>query len=53
MKKPQLLEKEHLYSIMFESEKPAGRIFDLTLITAISLSIIISFIETIPSLAIS
>ena len=36
---------------MFESERPAGRIFDLTLITAISLSIIISFIETIPSLA--
>ena len=51
MKKPQWLEKENLYSIMFESEKPAGRIFDLTLITAISLSIIISFIETIPSLA--
>ena len=51
MKKPQWLEKEKLYSIMFESEKPAGRIFDLTLITAISLSIIISFIETIPSLA--
>ena len=36
---------------MFESEHPIGRIFDLTLITAISLSIIISFIETIPSLA--
>ena len=51
MKKPKWLEKEHLYSIMFESERPAGRIFDLTLIVAISLSIIISFIETIPSLA--
>ena len=51
MKKPHWLEKEKLYSIMFESETPAGRIFDLTLITAISLSIIISFIETIPSLA--
>ena len=51
MKKPKWLEKEKLYSIMFESEHPAGRIFDLTLITAISLSIIISFIETIPSLA--
>ena len=51
MKKPRWLEKERLYSIMFESERPAGRIFDLTLITAISLSIIISFIETIPSLA--
>lgn len=51
MKKPKWLEKEALYKIMFESEHPVGRIFDLTLITAISLSIIISFIETIPSLA--
>ena len=51
MKKPQWLEKENLYKIMFESENPAGRIFDLTLITAISLSILISFVETIPSLA--
>ena len=51
MKKPQWLEKEKLYSIMFESEHPVGRIFDITLIIAISLSIIISFIETIPSLA--
>ena len=51
MKKPQWLEKEKLYSILFESERPAGRIFDLTLMTAISLSIIISFIETVPSLA--
>ena len=48
MKKPKWLEKEALYKIMFESEHPVGRIFDLTLITAISLSIIISFIETIP-----
>ena len=51
MKKPHWLEKEKLYSIMFESEKPIGRIFDIILITAISLSIVISFIETIPSLA--
>ena len=51
MKKPQWLEKERLYSIMFESEHPIGRIFDLTLIVAISLSIIISFVETVPSLA--
>ena len=27
MKKPQWLEKEKLYSILFESERPAGRIF--------------------------
>ena len=48
MKKPRWLEKENLYKIMFESEHPMGRVFDLTLITAISLSIIISFVETIP-----
>ena len=51
MKKPHWLEKENLYKIMFESEHPTGRIFDLTLMTAISLSIIISFVETIPWLA--
>ena len=51
MKKPKWLEKEKLYSIMFESDVPMGRIFDLVLIVAISLSIIISFIETIPELA--
>ncbi len=36
---------------MFESEKPIGRIFDMAVMIAISLSIIISFIETVPSLA--
>ena len=36
---------------MFESDSPLGRIFDITLIIAISLSIIISFVETVPSLA--
>ncbi len=36
---------------MFESDEPLGRIFDLVLIVAISLSIIISFVETIPELA--
>ena len=51
MKKPHWLEKEKLYSIMFESDSPLGRIFDITLIIAISLSIIISFVETVPSLA--
>ena len=51
MKKPKWLEKEKLYSIMFESDVPMGRVFDLVLIVAISLSIIISFIETIPELA--
>ena len=51
MKKPEWLEKEKLYSIMFESDTPLGRIFDMVLIVAISLSILISFVETIPELA--
>lgn len=51
MKKPHWLEKEELYRVLFESEAPVGRIFDIVLMCAISLSIIISFIETIPSLA--
>ncbi|MBR1409502.1 MAG: ion transporter [Prevotella sp.] len=51
MKKPHWLEKEELYNIMFESDSRLGRIFDITLIIAISLSIIISFVETVPSLA--
>lgn len=36
---------------MFESDTPIGRIFDMVLIVAISLSILISFVETIPELA--
>ena len=51
MKKPKWLEKDKLYSILFESDEPMGRVFDLVLIVAISLSIIISFVETIPELA--
>ena len=51
MKKPEWLEKEKLYKIMFESDTPSGRAFDIVLMVAISLSIIISFVETIPSLA--
>ena len=51
MKKPKWLEKEKLYNILFESEKPIGRVFDIVLTVMILLSILISFIETIPSLA--
>jgi voltage-gated potassium channel len=51
MKKPKWLEKEQLYHILFEADSPSGRIFDIVLMVAISLSILISFIETIPSLA--
>ncbi len=51
MKKPYWLEKEKLYDIIFESDTPAGKKFDIVLIIAISLSILITFVETIPSLA--
>ena len=51
MKKPQWLEKEELYKILFEADTPKGRKFDIVLMVMISLSIVISFIETIPSLA--
>ena len=51
MKKPKWLEKEELYKILFEADTPKGRAFDIVLMVMITLSIIISFIETIPSLA--
>ncbi len=51
MKKPTWLEKENLYHIIFESDTPISRGFDIVLMVAISLSILISFIETIPVLA--
>jgi len=51
MKKPTWLEKDKLYDIIFEADTPAGRTFDIVLIIAISLSILISFVETVPSLA--
>ena len=51
MKKPHWLEKENLYSIIFGTDTRAGRAFDVVLIIAISLSILISFVETIPWLA--
>ena len=51
MKKPEWLEKEKLYNILFESDTPSGRAFDIIRMVMISLSILISFIETIPSLA--
>jgi len=51
MKKPTWLEKENLYKIIFDADTPAGKMFDIVLIVAISLSILISFVETVPSLA--
>jgi len=51
MKKPAWLEKEKLYEIIFGTDTPEGRLFDIILMIAITLSILISFVETIPSLA--
>ena len=51
MKKPAWLEKEELYKILFESDTPKGRAFDIVLMVVISVSILVSFVETIPSLA--
>lgn len=51
MKKPKWLERENLYRIIFEADTPAGKTFDIVLIGFISLSLIVSFIESIPSLA--
>lgn len=51
MQKPEWLQKEKLYRIIFEADTPAGKTFDILLIVAISLSIIICFVETIPALS--
>ena len=51
MKKPTWLEKENLYRIIFEADTPAGKTFDIVLIIAILVSIIVSFVESIQSLA--
>ncbi len=50
LEKPSWLEKENLYRIIFEADTPAGKRFDIILIITISLSILISFVETLPSL---
>ncbi len=51
MNKPEWLDKEKMYELIFESDTPAGKQFDIAIMIAIVLSILISFVETIPSLA--
>ncbi len=51
MKLPEWLQRERLYSIIFEAETPAGKLFDILLIGAIFLSIIVAFIESNAGLA--
>ena len=50
MKRPAWLEKEHLRAIIFDDDTPAGRRFDIALTIAIAISLIILFVESIPSL---
>lgn len=50
MKRPAWLEKEHLRSIIFDDDTPAGRRFDIALTIAIAVSLVILFIESNPSL---
>jgi voltage-gated potassium channel len=42
--------KERLHEIIFESDTKAGRLFDLTLLGLISLSVIVVMLETVPAL---
>lgn len=50
MKRPVWLEKQHLRSIVFDDDTPAGRRFDIALTIAIAVSLVILFVESIPSL---
>lgn len=50
MKRPSWLEREKLRQIIFDSDTPAGRAFDLAIIIAIALSLIIAFVESSPLL---
>lgn len=50
MKKPEWLEKEPMRTIIFGTETPAGRRFDIAVIIAIALSLIIIFVESMPNL---
>lgn len=50
MKRPIWLEKEHLRSIIFDVDTPAGRRFEIILTIAIAVSLVILFVESNPSL---
>ena len=50
MKRPDWLEKEQLRSVIFDVDTPAGRRFDVVLIIAIAVSLVILFVESNPSL---
>ena len=44
--------KDKIYNIIFESETPAGKLFDLILLAMILLSVVLLMMETMPSVRI-
>ncbi len=46
-----LKDKPRLWHIIFESDDPASKTFDLTVIVAIILSLVVAFVESMPSVA--
>ena len=46
-----LFEKQRLYKIIFEADTPAGKGFDIAVMIAILLSLLISFVESMPAIA--
>ena len=50
MKKPHWLEKERMRDIIFGTDTPAGHAFDIALLVAIVLSIVILLVESLPGL---
>ena len=43
--------RQKLYSIIFEADTRAGRVFDLVLLFAIALSVVAVALESVPSIA--
>ena len=50
MKKPAWLEREEIRSIIFDDDTRAGRIFDMSVLVTIVLSLVILFVESLPQL---
>lgn len=53
MKKAKWMEKTYLHNIIFGADTPAGKMYDVVLIVFIFVSIIVAFVESIQSLAIT
>lgn len=49
--KPERGWREHFYSIIFESDTKAGRTFDIVLIVAIVISIIVVILESVADIS--